>query len=42
MNAVLQYIEDNQKRFVDELCQYLRFPSVSAQPEHRADMAACA
>jgi acetylornithine deacetylase/succinyl-diaminopimelate desuccinylase-like protein len=42
MNAVLQYIQDNQNRFVDELCQYVRFPSVSAQPEHRADMAACA
>ncbi len=42
MNAALQYIRDNQKRFCDELCQYLRFPSVSAQPEHRADMASCA
>jgi acetylornithine deacetylase/succinyl-diaminopimelate desuccinylase-like protein len=42
MNAVLDYIERNKKRFVDELCQYLRFPSVSAQPDHRADMAACA
>ncbi len=42
MNAVLQYIEKNQSRFVEELCQYVRFPSVSAQPEHRADMAACA
>jgi acetylornithine deacetylase/succinyl-diaminopimelate desuccinylase-like protein len=42
MNAVLQYIEDNKSRFVEELCQYVRFPSVSAQPEHRADMTACA
>jgi acetylornithine deacetylase/succinyl-diaminopimelate desuccinylase-like protein len=42
MNAVLEYIEANKKRFVDELCQYLRFPSVSAQPQHRADMSACA
>jgi acetylornithine deacetylase/succinyl-diaminopimelate desuccinylase-like protein len=42
MNAVLQYIEENQNRFVEELCQYVRFPSVSAQPEHRPDMAACA
>lgn len=42
MNAVLQYIEDNKKRFVDELCEYLRFPSVSAQPQHKPDMAACA
>src|SRR5271157_2962129 len=42
MNAVLDYIDRNKNRFVDELCQYLRFPSVSAQPEHRPDMAACA
>jgi acetylornithine deacetylase/succinyl-diaminopimelate desuccinylase-like protein len=42
MNAVLQYIEDNKNRFTDELCQYVRFPSVSAQLEHRADMTACA
>jgi acetylornithine deacetylase/succinyl-diaminopimelate desuccinylase-like protein len=42
MNAVLQYIQEHQNRFVDELCQYVRFASVSAQPEHRADMAACA
>jgi acetylornithine deacetylase/succinyl-diaminopimelate desuccinylase-like protein len=42
MNSALQYLEDNKSRFVDELCQYLRFPSVSAQPEHRADMASCA
>jgi acetylornithine deacetylase/succinyl-diaminopimelate desuccinylase-like protein len=41
MNAVLQYLQDNQSRFVDELCQYLRFPSVSAQPDHRPDMASC-
>jgi acetylornithine deacetylase/succinyl-diaminopimelate desuccinylase-like protein len=42
MNAVLEYLEQNKGRFTDELCQYLRFPSVSAQPDHRPDMAACA
>ncbi len=42
MNAVLEYIEKNKNRFVDELCKYLRFPSVSAQPQHRPDMSACA
>jgi acetylornithine deacetylase/succinyl-diaminopimelate desuccinylase-like protein len=42
MNAVLEYLEKNKSRFTEELCQYLRFPSVSAQPDHRADMAACA
>jgi acetylornithine deacetylase/succinyl-diaminopimelate desuccinylase-like protein len=42
MNAVLDYLEQNKSRWTEELCQYLRFPSVSAQPDHRADMAACA
>jgi acetylornithine deacetylase/succinyl-diaminopimelate desuccinylase-like protein len=42
MSAVLEYIDQNQSRFVEDLCQYLRFPSVSAQPAHRADMDACA
>lgn len=41
MNAVLDYIEQNKSRFLEELCQYLRFPSVSAQPDHRPDMAQC-
>jgi len=38
----LEYLEQNKSRFTDDLCQYLRFPSVSAQPAHQADMAACA
>jgi acetylornithine deacetylase/succinyl-diaminopimelate desuccinylase-like protein len=42
MNAVLNYIEQNKGRFLEDLCEYLRFPSISAQPDHRADMAACA
>jgi acetylornithine deacetylase/succinyl-diaminopimelate desuccinylase-like protein len=42
MKPVLEYLDHNKNRFVDELCQYLRFPSVSAQPAHRADMGACA
>jgi acetylornithine deacetylase/succinyl-diaminopimelate desuccinylase-like protein len=29
-------------RFVGELCEYLRFPSVSAQPQHKQDMHDCA
>lgn len=41
MQSVLKYIEDNQPRFVEELCDYLRFPSISAQPEHKPDIAAC-
>lgn len=29
-------------RFVDELCTYVRFRSVSAQPQHKPDMQSCA
>jgi acetylornithine deacetylase/succinyl-diaminopimelate desuccinylase-like protein len=42
MDSVLTYLERNKGRFLDELCQYIRFPSVSAQPAHGADMTACA
>ena len=34
--------QTNQTRFVAELCELLRFPSVSAQPEHKQDLLACA
>ncbi len=42
MQPVLSYLADNQKQFVADLCDYVRFPSVSAQPEHRGDMTKCA
>jgi acetylornithine deacetylase/succinyl-diaminopimelate desuccinylase-like protein len=42
MQAVLNYLKKNQARFVAELCEYVRFASVSAQPKHRQDMQACA
>ena len=42
MQPVLSYLKQNQRRFIDELCQYVRFPSVSAQSEHRGDLQACA
>jgi len=42
MNSILDYLAANEARFVDELCAYVRFPSVSAQPNHRADLQACA
>jgi acetylornithine deacetylase/succinyl-diaminopimelate desuccinylase-like protein len=38
----LNYLRANQKRFVQELCDYVRFPSVSAQPAHGEDMIRCA
>src|SRR5438093_13785853 len=42
MQSVLQYLRDHQARFVEELCEYVRFPSVSAQPQHAQDLTACA
>ena len=42
MNVVLNYLRANQQRFVQELCDYVRFPSVSAQPAHGEDMTHCA
>ena len=32
------YISENQERFLIELFSLLRIPSVSAKPEHKADM----
>src|SRR5476649_362707 len=42
MQVVLDYLKQNQARFVAELCELLRFPSVSAQPQHKQDLLACA
>jgi acetylornithine deacetylase/succinyl-diaminopimelate desuccinylase-like protein len=42
MKQVLQYLKANESRFIDELCQYVRFPSVSAQSKHAKDLAKCA
>jgi acetylornithine deacetylase/succinyl-diaminopimelate desuccinylase-like protein len=42
MQAVLDYLEQNEGRAIDELCEYVRFPSISAQPQHRSDLQACA
>jgi acetylornithine deacetylase/succinyl-diaminopimelate desuccinylase-like protein len=39
---VLDYLKRHQARFVGELCEFLRFPSVSAQPQHKKDLQACA
>jgi acetylornithine deacetylase/succinyl-diaminopimelate desuccinylase-like protein len=42
MEKIIRYLRDNQTRFIRELVEYVRFPSVSAQPQHRKDMTACA
>lgn len=39
---VCQYIEANRARFYEEWASLIRIPSVSCQPEHKADMTACA
>ncbi len=36
------YIEQHKERFIEELFSLLRIPSVSALPEHKADMQRCA
>jgi acetylornithine deacetylase/succinyl-diaminopimelate desuccinylase-like protein len=42
MQAVINYLKEHQSRAIAELCEYVRFPSVSAQPQHRLDLRACA
>ena len=36
--AILSYIEDNKQRFLDELFEILRIPSVSADPTFKGDV----
>jgi len=38
MNDVVDFINVNRDRYVDELKQYLAIPSISALPEHSADV----
>ncbi len=38
MQTIKDYIEQNRQRFLDELFELLRFPSVSADPKHKEDM----
>lgn len=42
MQSVLDYLKKNRRQSIDQLCQYVRFASVSAQTEHKGDMVACA
>lgn len=37
-SEIKSYIEKNRQRFLDELLELLRIPSVSAKPEHKGDM----
>jgi acetylornithine deacetylase/succinyl-diaminopimelate desuccinylase-like protein len=38
----LEYADHNRPRFVEELGDFIRFPSVSGQPEHANDLKKCA
>src|SRR5215208_4526928 len=38
MNQIVDYINVNRDRYVDELKQYLAIPSISALPQHAADV----
>jgi acetylornithine deacetylase/succinyl-diaminopimelate desuccinylase-like protein len=38
MNSVVDFINVNRDRYVDELKQYLAIPSISALPQHAADV----
>src|SRR5881398_3265152 len=37
-----EYKDKNQQRFLDEMLELLRIPSVSAKSEHKDDMRQCA
>src|SRR5688572_9970817 len=42
MNSVIDFINTNRDRYVDELKEYLAIPSISALPQHQADVRRCA
>lgn len=42
LSPVLRYLQENEQRHIQELCDYVRFPSISAQKSHAPDMLKCA
>lgn len=42
MNTLTAYLERNRERFLTELFEYLRIPSISSESAHKPDMARCA
>ena len=42
MNAWKDYLETNKERFLNELLELLRIPSISARSENKNDMVTCA
>ena len=42
MDNVIDYVNVNRDRYLDELKAFLAIPSISALPEHAADVKRCA
>jgi acetylornithine deacetylase/succinyl-diaminopimelate desuccinylase-like protein len=38
LNQIQSYVNSNKERFLNELLDLLKIPSISAKPEHRPDM----
>ena len=38
MDEIEKYLKEHAAQFEDELCALLRIPSISAEPDHQADM----
>jgi len=41
MNQLVDFINSNNARFIEELKEFLRIPSISNDPEHKPDMETC-
>lgn len=41
MERIINYITENKDRYVEELKEFLRIPSISANPENKGDMQLC-
>ena len=42
MDKVIDFINTHRDRYVEELKEYLAIPSISALPQHQADVRRCA
>jgi len=38
METIRKYVESNKERFLEELFELIRIPSISAKAEHKEDM----
>lgn len=42
MNNIIDYINSNKQRYIDELVEFLKIPSISSNPDNKQDMLTCA